>query len=86
MQVHNMRILTRVEIDNINREVVWEFGHLYAVVSGSVVELENGKTHHYIQLAKSDPERDYGILKQIGELIKDILLAKEVYYNGNQIA
>ena len=86
MQVHTMRILTKVEINNINLEVVWEFGHLYAVVSGSVVIFENGKSHHYIQLAKRDPERDYGILKQIGELIKDILSAEEVYYNGNQIA
>ena len=86
MQVHTMRILTQEEIDNINHEVVWEFGHLYAVVSGSVVELENGKSHHYIQLAISNPERDRSLLKQIGELIKDILPAEEVYYNGSQIA
>ena len=86
MQVHTMRALTLKEINNINLEVVWEFGHLYAVVSGSVVELENGKTHHFIQFAKSDPERDCGILKQVGELVKDILLADEVYYNGIKIA
>ena len=86
MQVHTMRILSQEEINNINREVVWEFGHLYAVVSGSIVVCEDGKSHYYIQLAKSEPERERNLLKQIGELVKDILLADEVYYNGTQIA
>lgn len=78
------RLISVTECEKVNSEIISRFGSRNQVVGGSCEEHETGKLYNIV-LEDTNAQKSSEILKEIGEIIKNLLGASEVYYFGTKI-
>ena len=79
------RTITPNELKIINSKIS-KFGARQRITQGSVENTGNNKIRYNIGFGDANTYRSEAMLKAIGQRVKDIMQADEVYHNGIQIA
>ncbi len=84
--MQNIRQITRSELEQVNSTIRKKFGIKYQIPSGSVTENNKERSYHIMIGGIGSEYISFPMLQAIGEFVKSVWGANEVYAAGIKLA